>query len=55
MCRRLASLAGVYCGGSTGQNIVSAIELARELGPGRRVVTLGCDNGSKYLGGQIYA
>ena len=54
MCRRLANQAGIFCGGSTGLNVVGAIEMARELGPGRRVVTLGCDNGTKYLDGQIY-
>lgn len=54
MCRELAARAGVFCGGSTGLNVVAAMELARELGPGKRVVTLGCDNGSKYLGGHIY-
>jgi cysteine synthase A len=54
MCRELAGRAGVFCGGSTGLNVVSAIELAKDLGPGQRVVTLGCDNGSKYLGGQIF-
>lgn len=55
MCRTLARRAGVFCGGSTGLNVFAATELARELGPGRRVVTLGCDNGSKYLGGHIFA
>lgn len=55
MCRRLASHAGIFGGGSTGLNVVAAIELARELGPGNRVVILGCDNGSKYLGGHIYS
>ena len=54
MCRRLARETGVFAGGSTGLNVVAAIELARELGPGKRVVTLGCDTGSKYLGGHIY-
>ncbi|WP_343116658.1 cysteine synthase family protein [Ostreiculturibacter nitratireducens] len=54
MCRRLASEAGIFCGGSTGLNVVAAIELAREAGKGKRVVTIGCDNGSKYLGGHIY-
>lgn len=53
-CRKLASEAGIFGGGSTGLNVVAAIELARELGPGKRVVTLGCDNGAKYLGGHIY-
>jgi cysteine synthase A len=55
MCRRLAREAGVFCGGSTGLNVVAAVELARELGPGKRIVTLGCDNGAKYLGGHIHA
>ena len=54
MCRRLAGTTGVFGGGSTGLNVAAAIELARELGPGKRIVTLGCDNGSKYLGGHIY-
>ena len=54
MCRRLASEAGIFGGGSTGLNVVAAIELAQELGPGKRIVTLGCDNGAKYLGGHIY-
>lgn len=54
MCRRLARKAGVFCGGSTGLNVVAAIDLAKEIGPGKRIVTLGCDTGSKYLGGHIY-
>jgi cysteine synthase A len=55
MCRRLASDAGILCGASTGLNVVAAIELAKELGPGKRIVTFGCDNGAKYLAGHIYA
>lgn len=54
MCRRLAREAGIFCGVSTGLNVVAAIDLAEELGPGQRVVTLGCDSGSKYLAGDIY-
>lgn len=54
MCRRLAREAGIFGGGSTGLNVVAAIDLARELGPAKRIVTLGCDNGAKYLGGHIY-
>ncbi|MGI3184744.1 PLP-dependent cysteine synthase family protein [Nioella aestuarii] len=54
MCRRLAAEAGVLGGGSTGLNVVAAIELAKELGPGKRVVTIACDTGAKYLGGHIY-
>lgn len=55
MCRRLAREEGIFGGGSTGLNVCAAIDLAVELGPGKRVVTLCCDNGLKYLGGHIYA
>lgn len=54
MCRKLSGEAGIFGGGSTGLNVVAAMELAQELGPGKRIVTLGCDNGAKYLGGHIY-
>ena len=54
MCRRLAQEEGILAGGSTGLNVVAALALAKELGPGKRVVTIGCDNGIKYLGGHIF-
>ena len=54
MCKRLASEEGIFGGGSTGLNVVAAIKIARELGPGKRIVTLGCDNGVKYLDSHIY-
>ena len=55
MCRRLARDEGVFGGGSTGLNVCGALEIALELGPGKRVVTFGCDNGAKYIGGPIYS
>lgn len=54
MCRRLAAEEGVFCGASTGLNVCAAIDIAKDLGHGKRVVTLGCDHGSKYLGGIVY-
>jgi cysteine synthase A len=39
---------GLCLGGSTGINILGAMHLARELGPGRTVVTILCDYGSRY-------
>ena len=54
MCRRLAKEEGVFCGASTGLNVAGAIEIAKEMEPGQRVVTLACDSGLKYLGGNIY-
>ena len=54
MCRRLAKEEGIFCGASTGLNVVGAIELAKEMKPEQRVVTLACDSGLKYLGSHIY-
>jgi cysteine synthase A len=39
---------GLLLGGSSGVNIAGAIRLARELGPGKRIVTLLCDSGARY-------
>jgi cysteine synthase A len=39
---------GLLLGGSSGVNIAGAMRLARELGPGRRIVTLLCDSGARY-------
>jgi cysteine synthase A len=44
----LAQEEGLVMGGSTGINIAGAIRLARELGPGHRIVTILCDYGSRY-------
>ncbi|HIB80536.1 MAG TPA: pyridoxal-phosphate dependent enzyme, partial [Gammaproteobacteria bacterium] len=54
MCKRLAKEEGIFCGASTGLNVAGAIELAKEMKPGQRVVTIACDSGLKYLGGHIY-
>ena len=54
MCRQLAHEGGVFCVTSTGLNVVGAIELAKEIGPGKRVVTFACDSGLKYLGTNVY-
>lgn len=39
---------GLVMGGSTGINVAGAIRLARELGPGHTIVTILCDQGSRY-------
>lgn len=39
---------GLCMGGSTGVNVAGAIRLAREMGPGKTIVTLLCDHGSRY-------
>lgn len=54
MARRATREEGVWSGPSTGANLVAAVALARELGPGKRVVTVAVDSGLKYLGGALY-
>jgi cysteine synthase A len=54
MARRLTRTEGVFSGPSTGANVVASMELARRLGPGRRVVTAQVDSGLKYLSGALY-
>ncbi|OLN97834.1 Cysteine synthase 2 [Colletotrichum chlorophyti] len=55
MCRRLAREEGLLTGTSTGLNVVAAIALAKELGPGKVIVTVACDTGLKYTSGNLYA
>ena len=54
MCSRLAKEEGLFAGTSTGLNVVGAITLAKDLGPGHIVVTVACDTGLKYLTGDLY-
>ncbi len=44
----LAEHEGLLLGGSSGINVAGAIRLARDLGPGHRVVTILCDSGARY-------
>jgi cysteine synthase A len=39
---------GLCLGGSSGINIAGAMRLARELGPGKTIVTVLCDYGNRY-------
>ena len=39
---------GLVLGGSSGINVAGAVRLARDLGPGRRIVTILCDYGTRY-------
>ena len=54
MARRLAREEGIFAGVSTGLNVVAALQLARELGPGHSVVTVAVDTGLKYLAGDLF-
>ncbi|RDH28946.1 tryptophan synthase beta subunit-like PLP-dependent enzyme [Aspergillus welwitschiae] len=55
MCRRLAREEGLLVGIPTGLNVVAAIALAKELGPGKTVVTVAVDTGLRYMNGNLLA
>jgi cysteine synthase len=55
MARQLAREEGLLVGTSSGLNIAAAVQLARELGPGKTVATVAVDTGLKYLAGDLFA
>jgi cysteine synthase A len=52
--RRLAREEGIFGGISSGANVWIALERAKHLPAGARVVTTVCDSGLKYLKGDLY-
>ena len=48
MVYRLLREEGLFIGSSTGVNVVAAVRIARQLGPGHRIVTVLCDGGGRY-------
>jgi cysteine synthase len=54
MVKLLAKEEGIFAGTSSGLNVVAAIQIARELGPGHNVVTVACDSGMKYLSSGLF-
>jgi cysteine synthase A len=48
ICFDLVQDEGLLLGGSTGINVAGAIRLAKQLGPGKTIVTVLCDSGSRY-------
>jgi cysteine synthase A len=54
MTRRLAREEGIFAGTSSGANVVGALRLAQQLGPGDVVVTLAVDSGFKYMSAAPY-
>jgi len=52
--RRLAREEGLFGGISSGANVWMALERAKHLPAGARIVTTVCDSGLKYLKGDLY-
>lgn len=55
MARRLAREEGIFCGISSGAITVAALQVAQELGAGKRVVSIICDFGERYLSHELFA
>ncbi|MDA9690286.1 cysteine synthase A [Pseudomonadota bacterium] len=45
---KLVEKEGLFLGGSSGINVAGALELAKKIGPGKNIVTILCDSGSRY-------
>ena len=45
---KLAEDEGLVLGGSSGINVAGAMRMARDMGPGKRIVTMLCDSGNRY-------
>jgi cysteine synthase len=54
LARRLAREEGLFVGMSSGAIVWTAIEVARELGPGHRVVCIAPDSASRYLTTELF-
>jgi len=54
MVSRLAAEEGVLGGSSSGANVIAAMQVARKLGPGKRVVTIIPDAAERYMSKGIF-
>jgi len=54
MVKELAAKEGVLSGSSGGANVYAAIEIAKRMGPGKRVVTMIPDSAERYLSKRIF-
>lgn len=55
MARRLAREEGIFCGISSGAITWAAREVAKQIGEGKRVVSIICDFGERYLSHEMFA
>ena len=55
LARRLAREEGLFVGMSSGAIAWASLQVARELGPGKRVVMIAPDSGARYLSTALFA
>jgi len=54
MARRMAMEEGILCGISSGANLIAALRVAEEMGPGDKVVTMVPDTGMRYFSTDLF-
>ncbi len=54
MANELAKNEGIFGGATSGANVWAAIQRAKIIGAGKKIVTVVCDTGIKYLQGDLY-
>ncbi len=52
--RKLARMEGIFGGTTSGANVWAAIQRAKVIGAGKKIVTIIVDSGLKYLKGDLY-
>jgi cysteine synthase len=52
--RKLATMEGIFGGTTSGANVWAAMQRARIIGAGKKIVTIIVDSGLKYLNGDLY-
>ena len=55
MAHELAEREGIFCGISSGANVIGCLRLAEELGAGKRVVTVLPDSRDRYLEVEVFS
>lgn len=55
VARHVASKEGILVGISSGANIAAAMEVAKDLGKGKKVLTVSPSNGERYLSTELYS
>lgn len=54
MAHQLSEKEGIFCGISSGANVLACLRLAKEIGPGKRIVTVLPDSRDRYLAVEKY-
>ncbi len=49
MARRLTREEGLFCGGSSGGMVHIACQIAKEMGPGKKIIAICPDSGTRYV------